>query len=322
MQAFDRFDDVESAADRDIAMLIRDLSVDIAVDLKGFTRDARPEVLSFRPAPIQVSFLGFPGTMGADFIDYIIADEVVLPPDQQRFYTEKVVYLPDCYQPNDSTPSIAPQTPTRREANLPEAGFVFCCFNNNYKITREVFDVWMRLLAAVPGSVLWLLRDNAGAEDNLRREARSRGVEPARLVFADRVEHAAHLARHRHAGLFLDTLPYNAHTTGSDALWAGAPVVTCQGRAFAGRVAASLLRAVGLPELVTSNLTDYEALALRLATDAAFLAAVAGKLAQNRNTRPLFDSGRFCRHLEAAFQKMWDMHRQGRSPESFYVAAE
>ncbi len=320
--AFDRFHDVQARSDRDVAMLIRDLGIDIAVDLKGFTRHARPEILSFRPAPIQVNFLGFPATMGADFIDYIIADRIVLPFDQQRFYTEKIVHLPDCYQPNDSKRAIADRACTRRDAKLPEDGFVFCCFNNNYKITPGVFEAWMRLLAAVPASVLWLLRDNDGAQANLRRQAQAQGVAPERLVFADRVSLDAHLARHRLADLFLDTLPYNAHTTASDALWAGVPVLTCQGGTFAGRVAASLLQAVGLPELVTQSLADYEAAALRLAADASCLDAIRRKLEQNRQTHPLFDADRFRRHLEAAYTKMWDIRQHGGgAPQSFSIDA-
>jgi protein O-GlcNAc transferase len=289
--------------------------------LKGYTRDARPEILSFRPAPIQVNFLGFPGTMGADFIDYIIADQAVLPFDQQPFYSEAIVHLPDCYQPNDSTRAIADRACTRSEAGLPEAGLVFCCFSNNYKITAPLFDVWMRLLAKVPGSVLWLLRDNDRAEANLRREAQARGIAPMRLVFADRVKLDAHLARYRLADLFLDTLPYNAHTTASDALWAGVPVLTCRGATFAGRVAASLLQAVGLAELVTHDLADYEAAALRLATDAPLLRAVRGKLEQNRRSHPLFDTDRFRAHIETAYLTMWDILQRGGEPQNFSVPA-
>jgi protein O-GlcNAc transferase len=320
-KAFDQFHDVQASADRDVAALIRDLRIDIAVDLKGYTRDARPEILSFRPAPIQVNFLGFPGTMGADFIDYIIADQAVLPFDQQPFYSEAIVHLPDCYQPNDSTRAIADRACTRSEAGLPEAGLVFCCFSNNYKITAPLFDVWMRLLAKVPGSVLWLLRDNDRAEANLRREAQARGIAPMRLVFADRVKLDAHLARYRLADLFLDTLPYNAHTTASDALWAGVPVLTCRGATFAGRVAASLLQAVGLAELVTHDLADYEAAALRLATDAPLLRAVRGKLEQNRRSHPLFDTDRFRAHIETAYLTMWDILQRGGEPQNFSVPA-
>jgi protein O-GlcNAc transferase len=320
-QAFDGFLDMPEQSDRAIAAELHAREIDIAVDLKGHTRGSRPEIFAHRPAPIQVSYLGFPGTIGADFLDYVIADPIVLPVSQQPFYTERIVQLPDCYQANDSKRAISAQTPERRAAGLPDAGFVFCCFNNNYKIRRPVFDVWMRLLSEVPGSVLWLLRDTAGVEGNLRREAAARGVDPDRLIFAERCALDVHLARHRLADLFLDTLPYNAHTTASDALWAGLPLVTCQGEAFAGRVAASLLAAVGLPELVTQNLADYEALALRLARDPAMLRSVRDKLAANRSTHPLFDSARFCRHLEAAYLRMWETWQRGEPPQPFRVDA-
>lgn len=319
VKSFDTFHDVQAQSDREIATLLRNAEVDIAVDLKGHTQGTRPEILAYRPAPIQVGYLGYPGTIGADFLDYVLADPVVLPFDQQPFYTEKIVQLPDCYQVNDSTRAVAPETPRRAMAGLPDDGFVFCCFNNNYKIRRPIFDIWMRLLAAVPGSVLWLLRDNEGAERNLRKEAAARGIDSARLVFADRVSLEDHLARHRLADLFLDTLPYNAHTTASDALWAGLPVVTCQGQAFAGRVGASLLNAIGLPGLVTQNLAGYEALALRLATDPESLKAVRAKLAANRMTQPLFDTDRFRRNIEAAYLQMWETWQRNKPAQPFRV---
>ncbi len=319
--AFDQFHDVRSRSDREVAELLNELQVDIAVDLKGFTTDCRPGILAHRPAPIQVNYLGYPGTMGADFIDYVVADKVVLPCDQQLFFTEKIVHLPDCYQVNDSKRKIAAQMPQRRDAGLPEQGFVFCCFNNNHKITAPVFDVWMRILRKVEGSVLWLLRDNHSAERNLHMEAAARGVDPARLVFADRLNLDEHLARHRLADLFLDTIPFNAHTTASDALWAGLPLLTCRGESFAGRVAASLLHAIGLPELVTNGLEDYEALALKLAIDPPLLKTVRLKLEQNRLRNPLFDTDRFRRHIEAAYTIMWRLWQLGDGPRSLVVAA-
>lgn len=318
--SFESFHDVRDWGDRDIAAKLRELEADIAVDLKGHTQDSRPEIFAHRPAPIQVGYLGYPGSIGADFLDYILADETVAPFDHAPFYSEKIIQLPDCYQVNDRKRAVAATTPTRQRAGLPDSGFVFCCFNNNYKITEPVFDIWMRLLANVPGSVLWLLRDNSGAERNLRKEASVRGIDPARLVFAGRVKLDDHLARHRLADLFLDTLPYNAHTTASDALWTGLPVVTCQGNAFAGRVAASLLKAVGLPELVTHNLADYEALALRLATDAAMLQRVRETLTRNRLSHPLFDTDRFRRGIEAAYLRMWETWQRGEPPQAFRVA--
>jgi protein O-GlcNAc transferase len=319
VSAFDQFHDVRSRSDGDIARLIHELQVDIAVDLKGYTEDSRPRIFACRPAPIQASFLGYPGTMGVDYMDYIFADRQVIPFDHAGRYSEKIVYLPDSYQPNDTKRTIASQAPTRSKVGLPESGFVYCCFNNNYKITPKVFDVWMRLLTAVEGSVLWLLETGVEASRNLGLEAERRGVSLDRLIFAPRVQPDVHLARHRLADLFLDTLPYNAHTTASDALWAGLPVLTCRGETFVGRVAASLLHAVGLPELVTENLAVYEALALKLAREPAMLAKIKGKLARNRTTFPLFDTARFTRHIEAAYTTMWEISQRGEAPRSFSV---
>jgi predicted O-linked N-acetylglucosamine transferase (SPINDLY family) len=334
VEGFDAFHDARTMGDREAAALVHDLDIDIAVDLKGHTKGARPELFAGRASPIQANYLGYPGSMGADFIDYVIADPITLPFDQQPFYTERIVHLPDCYQVNDRKrplpgplPNASPQAgegvgagpSARRSAGLPEHEFVFCCFNNSPKIAQPVFEVWIRLLNKVPGSVLWLLGDNAAAERNLRREAQERGVDPARVVFAPRVGLKAHLARHALADLFLDTVPYNAHTTASDALWVGLPLVTCQGRAFAGRVAGSLLNAVGLPELVTTSLADYEALALRLARDPALLASIRARLTVNRNTHALFDTERFCRHIEAAYTQMWEIFERGEPPQSFAV---
>jgi predicted O-linked N-acetylglucosamine transferase (SPINDLY family) len=298
---------------------MNDLQIDIAVDLMGHTRNARSGILARRPAPIQVSYLGFPGTIGADFIDYVIADEIVLPFDQQAFYAEKIVHLPETYWVNGSQSSITPSTATRAGAGLPEQGFVFCCFNKPAKITADVFEVWMRLLSAVEGSVLWLLRDNVLSQRNLRNEAATRGIDPNRLVFADKLELHQHLGRQGLADLFLDTLPYNAHTTASDALAAGLPVVTCLGPTFSGRVAASLLNAVGLPELITRSLGGYEALALKLARDGDYRADVAARLAQNLAIFPLFDTDRFRRHIEAAYRAMWELWQRGESPRNLSI---
>jgi len=321
MSAFPRFLDVRGASEREIAQTLRDLEIDIAVDLKGHTKEGRLGIFSHRPAPVQVTYIGHPGTLGASFIDYVLADRIVIPPEHQAYFDEKVVYLPDTYQVNDSKRPIADEAPSRTELGLPENAFVFCCFNNNYKITPEFFDVWMRLLRQIDDSVLWLLADNAYAARNLRREAVARGIAPERLVFAERMDLDAHLARHRRADLFLDTLPYNAHTTASDALWAGLPVLTCVGKTFSGRVAASLLSAVGLPELVTETLADYEVLALNLATDPSALAALKGKLTRNRATFPLFDTKRFARHVEEAYTRMWERAQRGEAPAGFSVPA-
>ncbi len=319
LAAFDAFHDVRRTSDQDVAKLLYDRQVDIAVNLMGHTADSRPGIFAHRPAPVQVNYLGYPGTMGADFIDYIIADEVVAPFEDQRFYTERIVHLPECYQVNDSKRAIAARTPTRAAMGLPERGFVFCCFNNNWKIAPEVFDVWMRLLHLVEGSVLWLLRASEGAERNLRKEARRRGIDPSRLTFAGRIPPDEYLARYRLADLFLDTLPYNACTTASDALWAGLPVLTCKGEAFAERVAASLLRAVGLPELIAADLEEYAALALKLGRDPVLLADIKAKLARHRDTYPLFDTARFARHIEAAYTTMWETWQRGEAPKSFGV---
>jgi protein O-GlcNAc transferase len=315
VKGFDQFHDVRRAGDREVATLLNEIQVDIAIDLNGYTMGCRPGILAHRPAPIQVNYLGFPGTMAADFIDYVIADRIVLPLDQQPYYTEKIAYLPDCFQVNDSSRSIAVHTPTRQEVGLPGQGFVFCSFNNNWKITASVFDVWMRLLRSVKGSVLWLLQDNEIALKHLRKEASARGVDPARLVFAGRMKHDLHLARHRLADLFLDTLPINAGTTASDALWAGLPVLTC----WSGQIASSLLHAVGLSDMVTNNLQDYEALALRLAGDPSHLRAIRWKLEQNRKSYPLFDTKRFRDHIEAAYMQMWELWQRGESPRTFSV---
>jgi protein O-GlcNAc transferase len=319
VRAFDRFHDVHSKSDREIATLMHEMQVDIVIDRSGYVTNARPGILAYRPAPIQVNYLGFPGTLGADFYDYVIADPIVLPFDQQEFYTEQIVHLPDCYQSNDRKRAIAVETGTRQEMGLPARGFVFCCFNNNYKITPAVFDVWMRMLRQVEGSVLWLLRDSVPAENNLRKEAAAREVDPARLVFAGRMGLEEHLARHRLADLFLDTLPFTAHTTASDALWSGLPLLTCRGGCFAGRVAASLLTAIGLPELVTDSLDTYEALALRLATEPNLLRGFRERLEQNRRVYPLFDTDRYRHHIEAAYSQMWEIWQRGERPRSFAV---
>jgi predicted O-linked N-acetylglucosamine transferase (SPINDLY family) len=317
--AFDHFIDVREKSDTEIATLIRQMEIDIVVDLKGYTKDHRSGIFAHRPAPIQAGYLGYPGTMGAPYIDYIIADPIVIPDEHRKYYIEKIAYLPDSYQCNDTLRRMADRRFTRAAAGLPEQGFVFCCFNNNYKIAPRIFAVWMRLLAKVPASVLWLLEDNPDAMRNLRREAEAQGVAPSRLVFAPRVSGADHLARHCLADLFLDTEPYGAHTTASDALWAGLPVVTTLGPTFASRVAASLLHAVGVPELVSDTLDAYEALALRLANAPGALAAIKAKLAQNRENCPLFDTARFTRNLESAYLSMWQLWQQGEPAKSFSV---
>jgi protein O-GlcNAc transferase len=319
-RAFDAIVDISSLDDLQTATTIKQKQIDILVNLNGYFGEERTEVFSRRPAPIQVSYLGFPGTMGTDYIDYLIADPCVIPPEQQACYAEKIAYLPETYQVNDTKRAIAEREPTRAEAMLPKTGFVFCCFNNSYKITPEIFELWMRLLHKVNGSTLWLLEANAAVPRNLRREADRLGILPERLIFAQPVNLPEHLARHRLADLFLDTLPYNAHTTASDALWAGVPVLTCLGSTFPGRVAASLLQAIGLSELITTSLSDYEALALKLAHESSLLQAVKAKLVRNRDTYPLFDTVRFTRHIEAAYVTMWERYQRREEPQAFAVA--
>ena len=320
-KGFDRFMDVRTTDDAEVAQMLLRAETDIVVDLKGYTQEGRPGILAYRPAPIQAQYLGYPGTMASDYVDYVIADKFVIPEDHRRFYTEQVAYLPDTYQCNDSKRAIAQRAPNRAEAGLPENAFVFCCFNNNHKILPEMFEIWMRLLRQVDNSVLWLLQDNQAVVRNLSREASARGVAPERLVFAKRCLPADHLARQRLADLFLDTLPYNAHTTCSDALWAGVPVVTILGGSFAGRVAGSLLSALGLPELITQSRKAYEALALKLGQDRHALAAIRDKIARNRDTHPLFDTARFTRNLEAAYVAMWERYQRGERAQSFAVDA-
>lgn len=302
--AFDRFIDVRHQGDEDVARLSRQLGIDIAVDLKGFTADNRAGIFRHRAAPVQVNYLGYPGTSGAAHMDYLVADRVLIPEASRTHYAEKIAYLPGSYQPNDSHRKIAGQVFTRQELGLPGTAFVFCCFNSNYKITPATFAAWMRILARVDGSTLWLLECDPAAMGNLRREAANRGVAGGRLVFAPRLPLAEHLARHRAADLFLDTLPCNAHTTASDALWAGLPVLTCAGQSFAARVAASLVHAVGLPDMAVANLAAYEELAVQLALAPGKLDALKARLARNRETADLFNTRLFTRGLEEAYSRM------------------
>ena len=302
--AFDHFIDVKDQSDLEIAKLSRQLQIDIAVDLKGFTQYSRTNIFAHRAAPVQVNYLGYPGTMGASYMDYIIADRVLVPPGSEQFYTEKVVYMPHSYQVNDDQRVIADTVYTRTQLGLPDTGFVFCCFNNNYKILPPTFDGWLRILKAVPDSVLWLLEDNPTAAKNLQQIAMNKGLDPVRLIFAKRMPLAEHLARHRLADLFLDTLPCNAHTTTSDALWAGLPVLTLPGETFASRVSASLLNAIGLPELIANTQVEYEKRAIDLAQSPEILAQIKGKLMVNRKISPLFDTKQYAKDLEGLYQGM------------------
>jgi predicted O-linked N-acetylglucosamine transferase (SPINDLY family) len=318
-RAFERFNDIEDKSDREAASEIRAMEADIVVDLTGLTARSRPGILALRPAGLQAQYLGYAGSMGSDYVDYVIADDIVIPEHDHRHYAEKVVSLPDTYMPTDGGREIAAK-PSRAEAGLPDEGFVFCAFNNSYKFSPQTFDLWMRLLKSVVRSVLWLPEVNDAARRNLVHEAEARGVAGARLVFARYVPSgAAHLARLGLADLFLDTRPYNAHSSASDALWAGVPVLTQPGNTFAGRVGASLLSACDLPELIADSASAYEATALRLASHSTEHAALKAKLERNRSSRALFDTARFTRHLEAAYATMYERHQRGGGPQPFRV---
>jgi predicted O-linked N-acetylglucosamine transferase (SPINDLY family) len=317
--AFDRFIDIRDMSDIEVAELSRELEIDIAVDLKGYTEDARSGIFSYRAAPVQVSYLGYPGTMGASYIDYIIADSTVITAESQPYFSESVVYLPGSYQVNDSKRKISERLFTREELGLPDDGFVFCCFNKNYKITPRTFDSWMRILGEVNNSVLWLFEKNDAASANLRKQAERQGIDPGRLIFVTFLPLDEHLARHRAADLFIDTFPYNAHTTASDALWSGLPVLTCAGESFASRVGASLLNAIEMPELITSTHEEYEALAVELASNPDKLAQVRNKLQDNRMTTPLFDAQLFTQNLEKAYRAMYQKYQTGQPASHMYI---
>jgi predicted O-linked N-acetylglucosamine transferase (SPINDLY family) len=317
--AFDEIIDISGLTTPQASEVIQSRKIDILINLNGFFGLSRQDVFAMRSSPIQVNYLGFPGTIGASYMDYLIADQYVIPPSSYPFYSEKIVSLPHSYQANDRNRIISDKIYSRDELGLPQDAFVFCCFNNNYKIQPETFSCWMRILERVPTSVLWLLKDNAAAVDNLKKEAQKRGIAPERLIFAERAFLPEHLARQRAADLFLDTLPYNAHTTASDALWAGLPVLTCVGSSFAGRVGSSLLNAVGLPELITHTWSEYEALAIDLATHPEKLAMIKNKLLNNRLITPLFDSALLTRHIETGYEKMMELQRAQLPCEHFSI---
>jgi protein O-GlcNAc transferase len=317
-KAFDRFHDIRPMPLPQAAQKIFDDRIDILVDLTGYTQNSRTGILAMRPAPLQVNWLGYPGTFGAPFADYLLTDSFITPSSDALYYSEQLAYLPASYQPNDRQRPAA-GAPSRRECGLPEEGTVFCCFNQTFKITPQVFDSLMKILLNSPRSVLWLLECNAWAKANLLREAQARGIDPQRLVFAPRAAQAEHLARHRCADLFLDTQPYNAHTSASDALWMGLPVLTCSGTTFASRVAGSLLQAAGLPELITDTLTEYERKAIQLSANPPELTALRQHLVEHRDALPLFDTPAFTRHVEQAYRTMWQRHSEGLPPASFSV---
>ena len=318
-KTFTKIFDISDTSDLEVAKLIQANEIDILVNMNGFFGAERQLVFSYKPAPIQVNYLGFPGTIGIDYIDYIIADKVVIPEGSRKHYIEKLAYLPNSYQANDDKRKISDSKFSRVQLGIPEDAFVFACFNNNYKITPAIFDSWMRILSHTPGSVLWLLADNPKAMDNLIREAAARGIDCLRLIFANRLPISEHLARHGLADLFLDTLPYNAHTTCSDALWAGLPVLTLMGHTFPGRVAASLLSAVGLSELIANTQEEYVSLAIELATNRKKLDGIRERLAKNRLTAPLFNSTLFAKNLETVYIKMYERHLEGLLPECINI---
>lgn len=318
-KAFDKFLDVTLMSDLEVAKLSRELGVDIAVDLKGLTHEARMGIFAYRAAPVQVSYLGYPGTSGASYIDYLVADKTVIPLESRPYYSEKIVYMPDSYQVNDQKKTLSKHIFSKAELGLPEDAFVFCCFNNNFKITPQVFASWVRILKSIEGSVLWLFEDNPTASLNLKNWAKASGLDPSRLIFASQMDLPRHLSRHKCADLFLDTLPYNAHTTASDALWSGLPVITCKGESFASRVAASLLFAINLPELVTSDLTEYENLAIELANNPLKLKLIKDKLNAAKLTAPLFNTELFCKNIEAAYVYMHDRFIANLAPDHISV---
>ena len=317
--AVDKFHPIGCLTDLAVAKLAHEDKLDIAIDLTGYTQHSRTSVFAYRVAPIQINYLGYPSTSGADFMDYIVTDEVIVPRHNYQYYSEKKIRLPNTYMVTDNTRHISNKVITRSQMHLPENGFVFCCFNSTYKITRKEFDIWMRLLLRIEGSVLWLRHGNKQSEEILKREAKLRGVAPNRLVFARRIEMSEHLARHRLADLFLDTFTFNAHSTAIDALWTGLPVITKLGKGFAGRVSASLLNAVGLSDLVTTSEQSYEALALELATNSSQLRDVKNKLSVNRLTMPLFNTEQFTRDFENAYQQIYYAYCEGNEPDDIDI---
>ena len=322
MAAFDELVDVSSLSDKEVAELSRSVNIDIAIDMKGLTQESRPKIFAYRAAPIQVSYLGYPGTMSSPFMDYLVADKTIIPESLRAYYDEKIIYMPNSYQVNDASRVFQKSVQTRTEFGLPEKGFVFCCFNNSYKISPGIFSCWMRILIATEGSVLWLFDSNPLVANNLRVFAQQSNVDPARLIFAKRMEQAEHLARYQLADLFLDTFPCNAHTTASDALWAGVPILTIRGNSFSARVAASLLNAIGLSELVVSNQDEYEALAKELANNPYKIRSIKSRLEINKSTHPLFNTSLFVRHLEDAYIQIFERYQSRLCPENIYIKAD
>jgi protein O-GlcNAc transferase len=318
-RAFSNFFDISGLSDFNVAKFVSDKEIDILINLNGYFGRSRTGVFALKPAPISINYLGFPGTIGAAYIDYLIADEIVIPRESIEFYSEKIIYLPFSYQANDDKKEISPQVFRRTDFGLPENNFIFCCFNNNYKITPKIFSIWMEVLKSVSASCLWIIGDNDVAKKNLITETVKHGIDPSRLIFSDRIKVSEHIGRHRLADLFLDTLPYNAHTTASDALWAGLPLLTLKGDTFPGRVGASLLNTIGLPELITYSLKEYRDVAIDLAHNPDKLTAIKIKLAENRLTTPLFNTKLFTNYLENAYQAAYDRYHAGLAPDHIVI---
>ena len=315
----DHFIDVNDLSSNEIAKLIQNNNIDISIDLNGYTSKSRSEIFQYRMSPIQINYLGYPSTMGANFIDYIIADTVTIPDENRNFYSEKIIYMPHTYQANDDKRKIAKTNSRRVDFNLPDKGFVFCCFNQIYKISPKEFNIWMRLLRNVNNSVLWLIKSNKWVEQNFSKEAKRQGIDPSRIIFAEKLSYSEHLARHKHADLFIDTFNYNAHTTASDALWGGLPIVTKQGKQFTARVTSSLLTACGLPELITKNEKEYEELIYELATNPKKLKAISLKLSENKKNKPLFNTKLYTNNFENGLQKAYDLYFNGEHPKNIFV---
>ena len=315
----DHFIDVNDLSSNEIAKLIQNNNIDISIDLNGYTSKSRSEIFQYRMSPIQINYLGYPSTMGANFIDYIIADTVTIPDENRNFYSEKIIYMPHTYQANDDKRKIAKTNSRRVDFNLPDKGFVFCCFNQIYKISPKEFNIWMRLLRNVNNSVLWLIKSNKWVEQNFSKEAKRQGIDPSRIIFAEKLSYSKHLARHKHADLFIDTFNYNAHTTASDALWGGLPIVTKQGKQFTARVTSSLLTACGLPELITKNEKEYEELIYELATNPKKLKAISLKLSENKKNKPLFNTKLYTNNFENGLQKAYDLYFNGEHPKNIFV---
>lgn len=315
-KAFHEFIDITTLSDEEVLTLARSKGIDIAVDLGGYTENSRIGVFEKRVAPVQVSYLGYLGTLGSPCMDYILADREVIPPESRQFFSEKIAYLPNCYQINDRKRTISDRIFTRSEFGLPDKGFIFCCFNYGYKITPEVFASWCRILQRVDQSVLWIYESNKGLANNLREEAKSRGVSPDRIIFSGVLPVPEYLARYQLADLFLDTFPYNAGTTTSDALWVGLPVLTRSGKTFSSRMAGSILKAIAIPELITYTIADYEDLAVELATNGTKLDSIRKKISANKISTPLFNSPQTAKNIEKAYQMMYTRYLDGKSPEN------